>query len=138
MNDDPVGSWQPDGGATLPGVDDLRALAAVQRAAGDAAPSLPDDAALVERARAAMSAPAGALDAAIEALDADELVALVHLFTLIEAQPGWEAGARSPVIPLFRRYRELVDVETRRALVAWVKARSENRFLPHGSLQDRL
>jgi hypothetical protein len=72
-----------------------------------------------------------------EALSAAELIALVRLFTLAESRlPAWEAGARSPVVPLVKllRARESYPAE----LTAWIKANTENRFLPYGSLLERL
>lgn len=66
-----------------------------------------------------------------------ELIALVRLFTLAESRlPGWKAGANNPVIPLcaMLRRRGAWPAE----LTAWVKAHSDNRFLPYGSLADRL
>jgi hypothetical protein len=68
--------------------------------------------------------------------DAD-LVALVRLFTLAESRlAGWESADGSPVVPL-------VAVLNRRGsrpadLTGWIKANSDNRFLPHGNLMDRL
>jgi hypothetical protein len=75
--------------------------------------------------------------AAAAGLSDDDLVALVRFFTLAEARlGGWEARDASPVVPL-------VAVLKRRGaypadLTAWIKANSDNRFLPHGNLMDRL
>jgi hypothetical protein len=69
-------------------------------------------------------------------LDEAELENLIRLFTLAERLPGWSAQAKSPVIPLARelkargRYPE--------ALTGWIKSHTDNRFLPYGSLMDRL
>ena len=65
------------------------------------------------------------------------LISLVKFFTLAEMRlPGWEAGARSPVI------RIVAELRRRNAypkdLTAWIKANSTNRFLPYGSLTERL
>ena len=69
--------------------------------------------------------------------DALELVAWIQFFTLAEARlPGFEAGAKSPVIPLARVLRERGAYPA--DLTAWIRAHSDNRFLPHGSLLDRL
>ena len=65
------------------------------------------------------------------------LVRLVKFFTLAEMRlPGWEAGARSPVIAIVAelRRRKVYPKE----LTAWIKANTTNRFLPHGSVLDRL
>ncbi len=75
--------------------------------------------------------------AVAEPLSSAELEDLIRLFTLAEGTlPGWQAEARSPVIPLARVLR------TRNAfpepLAAWIKDNTDNRFLPYGSLMDRL
>lgn len=74
---------------------------------------------------------------AAEPLPDDDVVALIRLFTLAESRlPGWEGGDASPVIPLARllkrRGRYPAD------LTGWIRANSDNRFLPYGSLMDRL
>ena len=72
----------------------------------------------------------------IARLDDQSLVALVRFFTLAEQLPGWLAGERSPVIPLMSelRARNAVPAD----LGSWIRSNSENRFLPWGSLLDRL
>lgn len=74
--------------------------------------------------------------AAAAELDAAALVALVRLFTLAERLPGWEAGAKSPVIPLAAELKRRGDYPS--DLTGWIKANTDNRFLPYGSLMDRL
>ena len=69
-------------------------------------------------------------------LGTDDIVALIRLFTLGERLPGWEAGPRSPVIPLVAVLRERDAYP--HDLTAWIKANTGNRFLPYGSLLDRL
>ncbi len=67
----------------------------------------------------------------------EQVTALIRLFTLAEEQlPGWEAGAQSPVIALVRVLKDRGTYP--QALTGWIKASSSNRFLPHGSLMDRL
>ena len=72
-----------------------------------------------------------------ETLSNEEIQALIRLFTLAESRlPGWESGAGSPVVPLAaalkRRGAYPAD------LTQWIKSNSRNRFLPYGSLMDRL
>lgn len=74
--------------------------------------------------------------AAAGELDSVRLVALARLFTLAERLPGWEAGARSPVIVLAAELKKRGDYPD--DLTAWIKANTDNRFLPYGSLMDRL
>lgn len=64
----------------------------------------------------------------------EELIHLIRFFTLAEQQlEGWQAGAESPVIWLvkvLRQRRAAPDKE----LLLWIKANSDNRFLPNGAL----
>ena len=131
-----TGTWEP-GGATLPGADDLAAAAGLWRTHGEAVGEHLE-APLRARLRAAMQAPPGALDEAIADLADADAVDLARLFTIVEAQPGFAAGARSPVVPLARPLRARLDGEAFAELVSWIRAHTENRFLPHGSRQDRL
>jgi hypothetical protein len=73
---------------------------------------------------------------AVAGVDSDGVVALIRLFTLAEKLPGWEAGPRSPVIPLAGVLKDRGDYPG--DLTAWIKAHTDNRFLPYGSLMDRL
>ena len=69
---------------------------------------------------------------AAEALDKGQLESLARLFTLVESQVfGWDAGKKSPVIPLVKilKSREEFEPELRK----WIKANTDNRYLPHGS-----
>ena len=137
-----TGTWEP-GGTVLPDSEDLLAAAALWRELGGGEPSaevLEEALAspLRERLRAAMQAPRGALEETIAGLDVASAEQLVRLFTVLEALPGFEAGARSPVIPLARHLKTQLDGEAFAELVRWVRAHTENRFIPHGSLQDRL
>lgn len=93
-------------------------------------------AAAVSRLAATVRLPPAAWRAA-EALTSEELVSLVRLYVLAEGRfPDWKAGAKSPVITLCRllRRRGAWPAE----LSAWIKSNSDNRFLPYGSLADRL
>ena len=65
-------------------------------------------------------------------LTPDELVHLMQLFTLAEQHlPGCEAGDQSPVIVAFRLYRKAIG-QPDRDLTRWIKANTDNRFLPYG------
>lgn len=81
----------------------------------------------------------GAADWASAIVDLDDgaIIDLIRVFTRGERDiPGWEAGAKSPVIPMVRELKRRGRFEP--TLTAWIKANSNNRFLPHGSLLDRL
>ena len=131
-----LGTWTP-GAPALPTLEDFREAAARwKREDASSIASLGGE--LRRRLQAAMQAPAGALDPDLDALDAEELDALARLFTVIEQEPGLEAGAKSPVIALCRRLRRHLDADAFAELIRWIRVHSDNRFLPHGSLQDRL
>lgn len=57
---------------------------------------------------------------------------LICLFTLAEQQGNWHLAERSPVIPLFKAMRKQHGID--KPLVQWVKAHTENKFLPFGPL----
>ena len=93
----------------------------------------------LERARLAplMTAAANDWQAAVADLTSADLVSLVRFLTLAEeAISGWQAGAKSPVISLVKVLKSRGDYP--KELTAWIKANTNNRFLPHGSLMDRL
>ena len=67
----------------------------------------------------------------------DDIVAWIRLLTLIERDlSGFEAGDKSPVLPMLRELKKRNAVPT--DLFAWIRANTRNRFLPYGSLGDRL
>ena len=72
-----------------------------------------------------------------ETLDTTQLEQLIRFFTLAEMQlSGWTAGEKSAVIPLVRQLKARGEFE--KTLRVWIKSNTDNRFLPHGSLTDRL
>ena len=84
-----------------------------------------------------MTAGAEAWAAQVDAMSSDELVGWIRFLTLAEARlPGFEAGAKSPVILIARVLRNRGDYPE--DLSAWIKANTNNRFLPYGSLAERL
>ena len=93
-------------------------------------------AAAASRLAATVRLPAEAWQPAA-ALDDEQLIRLVRLYTLAEGRfPQWKAGSTSPVIALCRLLRRRGAWPA--DLTAWIKARSDNKFLPYGSLADRL
>ena len=74
--------------------------------------------------------------AAAADLNDEQLVCLARLLTLAETLPGWEARERSPVIALMAELRSRNAVPS--DLGPWIRSNTENRFLPWGSLLDRL
>lgn len=70
-------------------------------------------------------------------LSDEQLETLIRLLVLAEAAlPGWDSGAKSPVIALARALKAGSGWPDH--LTPWIKSNSRNRFLPHGSLLDRL
>ena len=67
----------------------------------------------------------------------EELRGLVRIFTLGEMQfAGWKAGEKSAVIALVRELKQRGGYD--KSFTQWIKSHTDNRFLPHGSLMDRL
>ncbi len=130
-----VDSWDPSSGSELSPLD-LERFCRASAALEVAQFGLSDH----EVARLApFSRQQGSVDWSQLAADLDSasVVGLIRLFTLAEAVfPAWEAGARSPVVPLaaLLKSRDAYPVD----LTKWIKANTSNRFLPHGSLMDRL
>ena len=84
-----------------------------------------------------MTAPADSWQSAVEPLQSRQIESLVRFLTLAEeAIGGWQAGDKSPVIALVKVLKSRSSYD--RSLTRWIKANSSNRFLPHGSLMDRL
>ncbi len=72
-----------------------------------------------------------------ESLSSEKVVALIRLFTLAETRlTGWQAGDKSPVIALAETLKHRGQYPA--DLTAWIRAHSDNRFLPYGNLMDRL
>jgi hypothetical protein len=72
-----------------------------------------------------------------QTLSVTQIESLIRVLTIGEMKlPGWEAKAKSPVIPLVAELKRRGS--HRKELTAWIKAHTTNRFLPYGSLMDRL
>lgn len=68
----------------------------------------------------------------VQSLNDDELIGLIKLLTVVEAQNNWDLGEKSPVIAIFKSYKKKSGVN--RELVKWVKSNSDNKYLPFGPL----
>jgi len=71
--------------------------------------------------------------AAVEPLPEEDLLHLIRFFAVAENLPGWEAGPKSPVIPLAKTLRKR-GVRMDKALLQWLREVNDNRFLPYGPL----
>ena len=61
----------------------------------------------------------------------NELDHLIRVFTLVEALPGWAAGAKSPVIAFVKILKSKGQFGPN--LRKWIKSNTDNRYLPYGS-----
>ena len=75
----------------------------------------------------------GAWLEAAENRSEEDLVHLIRFFAVAENLPGWEAGSKSPVIPLARALRSR-GYRLDKSLLEWLREVSDNRFLPYGPL----
>jgi len=129
-----VGGWDP-GSHSLERVDVERLLRASRDLeAPDFGLSTDEIARLAPRVR---QGSGNDWPAAAEPLASSDIERLIRLFTLAEMRfSAWEAGAKSPVVPLATILKNRGDFP--RELSRWIRQHTTNRFLPHGSLLDRL
>ena len=66
-------------------------------------------------------------------LSNDDLHHLLRFFTVAENESGWEAGDKSPVIPLAKALRQRGE-RLERDFLIWIRTVSKNRYLPYGPL----
>ena len=133
-----VGTWEPGAAPpTAPDVDFLWRAIALCRAGQleeiESALSAAD-----QRDYAALmrldNADGSAWEAAATHFDAGELQDLIRFFTIAEMRlPGWRGDARSPVIALARVLRRS-GAPPDRELMLWIRAQSDNRYLPWGAV----
>lgn len=71
--------------------------------------------------------------ATAELLSDEALLHLIRFFAMAENLPGWEAGDKSPVIPLSKALRKR-GVRLEKELLKWIRSVNDNRFLPYGPL----
>ena len=130
-----TGIFDPKAQAPKLTADDIDRLFSVYRALS--APSFGIPEAEVERLGPALRAQHYDWAALAAAEPAERIVELIKVLVLGEARfASWEAGAESPVIPLARALKSRGDYP--KELTSWIRSNSRNRFLPHGSLLDRL
>ena len=128
-----IGVWEPAKDAAEQGLslDDLKAYAVLtdgaleNLAASLTAAQISDDGRLMRLDEAPWQVAT--------ALSDEELIGLVRFFTLAEMQlPGWDGGKQSPVIYLVRILKQRGAFTP--MLRQWVKANTDNRYLPNGAL----
>ncbi len=132
-----IGSWDPTAGAdTSPLVlspELLGRLAGFSRT--DSLDALAEALDEQEKQTLAglMAVDHGEWRAACEGLDSNELRHLIRFFAVAENLPGWEAGDKSPVIPLAKILRQRGE-RLDRDMLLWLREVNQNRFLPYGPL----
>ena len=132
--DPQVGAWEPP---TELAEDHARALDESVRDLTPESDVLRPDDAVAARLREVVSAQPDTRADLFAERSSEQLVGWLRVLTLAEeAVPGCAAGAKSPVIQIARLLRERGDYPV--ALTAWIRSVSSNRFLPYGSLMDRL
>jgi hypothetical protein len=133
-----VGSWNPDGDAQNPSFEietnilhDFIAISEQEQLA-DIKSALPEAVQIQQRPLMTLSKETWFV--AAEPFTSEQLLHLVRFFTLAEMQlSGWEAGAESPVIWIVKTLRRRKSPPSKELLL-WIKANSDNRFIPNGAL----
>lgn len=127
-----LGTWTPDNTAPQPPTrDTLIQAATLGQADADFFPAQAPDA--LNELHEWMKQPQSQWQPELEPLETETLIALVRFFTLAEQHwAGWEAGDKNPAIWVCKTLKPrgaFPDVE----LTRWVKAHTDNRFLPYGN-----
>ncbi|MBV1906224.1 MAG: hypothetical protein KUG75_09100 [Pseudomonadales bacterium] len=134
-----VESWDPKTSA-LPNQEALECVIKASATRAEADGEVKDfglSSGEIQKYAALMQLPLTSWRPLVDDLESSVLINLIKFFTLAEQSlQGWKAGARSPVIVLAKVLREKSAYPDE--LTVWIKANSNNRFLPHGSLMDRL
>ena len=71
--------------------------------------------------------------ATAETLPEDGVRHLIRFFAVAENLPGWEAGEKSPVIPLAKNLRKR-GLRLDKEFLQWLRSVNDNRYLPYGPL----
>ena len=128
-----VGSWEPDEPALS---DAHRKILDVAIKALDR-PQLGLSAEQQNSIRQAVRASAESWRDFAQEQSSAEITNWIRALTRAEMMlSGFELGARSPVIALIRLLKQRGEYPD--DLTEWVKEHTDNRFLPYGSLSDRL
>lgn len=125
-----LGTWTPD--ASQPELPDELSLAAAQTLADK--PHFPaEPVADVQALQAWMKQSQAAWQDTWSRYSTEQLQTLVRFFTQAEQHwPGWQGGDKNPVIWICRELKHrgaFPDAE----LTQWIKAHTENRYLPYGN-----
>lgn len=69
---------------------------------------------------------------AVQDLADDQLILLIKMLTILEALQNWDLAEKSPVVTIFKVYKKKSGID--KDLVKWVKAHTDNQYLPFGPL----
>ena len=126
-----IGSWDPEPKLSQQHRDILdRAADAIDK------PGLAMEAKTQQTIRSVMQASPQIWLDFVEQETTTRIIRWIKVLTLIEEVLGFEVGAKSPVITLVRLLKKRNAYPN--DLTEWIKLHTKNRFLPYGSLADRL
>lgn len=132
-----LGTWDPDADAAAhdAGIETAVLSRFIQIARDEMLPQLADMLLEDEQQIYAgmMQLEADDWLAAAANLNDDEVLQLLRFFAVAENLPGWEAGPKSPVIPLAKTLRKR-GVRLDKIQLQWLRDVNKNRFLPYGPL----
>lgn len=127
-----LGTWSPENDAPAqPSAEQLRQAAEIGHAGGDTFPKTPPQ--NLTGLQPWMRQTRKDWQPVLQPLATEQLVDLVRFFTLAEQHwAGWEGDDKNPVVWICK------ELKTRDAfpdddLTKWIKAHTENRFLPYGN-----
>ena len=128
-----VGSWEPD----EPALSDVHRKILDVAIKALSQPQLGLSADQQNSIRQAVRASAESWRDFAQEQSSAEITNWIRALTRAEMKlSGFELGARSPVIALIRLLKQRGEYPD--DLTEWVKEHTDNRFLPYGSLSDRL
>lgn len=132
-----IGSWDPTAGSADTAIELSPEL--LDRLAGFSREDMLNDLAQQLSATeqqtlaALMQVDHGEWRSVADSMSDEDITHLLRFFAVAENLPGWEAGEKSPVIPLaklLRKRGQRLDRET----LLWLREVNNNRFLPYGPL----
>ncbi|MDP2609194.1 MULTISPECIES: hypothetical protein [unclassified Oceanobacter] len=131
-----IEQWQPASSQTgTPDSDTLQQLLAALPTAQEATVINSDqlDAGALKTVQSWIKLDEAAWQAALTAMDTDQLLPLAAFFASAEQQlEGWHCGSSNPAIWIFR-YLKKQGTPASREQVRAIKALTDNRYIPHGS-----
>lgn len=125
-----IGQWDPSATSTsnVPDAQTLKLLANQS-----ATPSQLDDV-TIQRAMQWIKTPSADWESAFTTLEDNDLIQLAFFYVRAEMTlSGFEAGASSPAIHIFR-YLKSQGRKPSKDTVKALKAETDNRFIPHGDV----